>query len=52
MWNLKNKKEQKKNKTKQNRLINKENKLVVARGEEGGGMGSIGEKDKEEQTSS
>ena len=36
MWNLK-------NKTNRNRLTDTENKVVVARGEESGGLGEIGE---------
>ena len=37
-------KQRKKERQTQNRLLNTENKLVVPRGEVGGGMGEIGER--------
>ena len=44
MWNLKNKTKQKTNEQTKIRIrpINTENKLLVARGEVGGGMGKMG----------
>ena len=49
-WNLRNKvneqtkRQTKTNKTKNPRFSNIENKLVIARGEVGGGMGEVGER--------
>ena len=48
MWNLRNENEKRKKQDKQkDRLLTIENKLVITRGEEGGGTGEMGEGDQE-----